>query len=64
MRVYGRVGAGQPSSYVVMDMDVISVIDIGLSNQISGPPRGWRFAELSVAILWAIMKGQNRLPPL
>jgi hypothetical protein len=47
-----------------MDMDVISVIDIGLSNQISGPPRGWRFAELSVAILWAIMKGQNRLPPL
>ena len=39
-RVYGWVGARQLSLSVVMGMDSVSVVDMGLPDQISGPPRG------------------------
>ena len=62
-RVYGWEGAGHPSSSVVMGMDCASVVDMGLPDQISGPPRGLRSAAMSVAILRVIMEGQSGLPP-
>ena len=39
-RVYGWVGVGHPSSSVVMGMDSVSVVDMGLPDQISGPSMG------------------------
>ena len=55
---------GQPSSLVVMGMVLVSVVDIGFPDQISGPPRGCRSASISLAMLRAMMEGQSGLPPL
>ena len=55
---------GQPSSSVVIGMTIVSAIEIGLSDQISGPPRGCRSAAISVAMLRAMMEGQSGVPPL
>ena len=40
IRVYGWVEVGHPSSSVVMGMDIMIVVDMGLPDQISGPPKG------------------------
>ena len=46
-----------------MGIIVISVVDIRLSDQISGPPSGWRSAAIGVAMMWEIMEGQSGRPP-
>jgi hypothetical protein len=61
--VYSCEGVGQSSSSVVMGISVITVVDIGLPNQISGPPSGWRSVAISVSMLRAIMEGQNGCSP-
>jgi hypothetical protein len=61
--VYNCVGAGQSSSSVVMGIAVINVVDIGFPDQISGPPKRWRYVDMSVAMLRAIMEGQSERPP-
>jgi hypothetical protein len=61
--VYGCEGVGQSSSFVVFDITVVSVVDMGFPFQISGPPRGWRSAAIGVAMLRAILEGHGGLPP-
>jgi hypothetical protein len=46
-----------------MGTDSVSVVDTGLPDQISGPPRGRGYASMSVAMLRAIIEGQSALPP-
>ena len=62
-RVYGCVGVGQPSSSVVMGIEVVREEDISFPDHISGPPRGWRSAVRRVAMLRAMTDGQSGLPP-
>ena len=62
-RVYGCVVVGHPSSSVVMGMEEISEEEISFPDHISGPPRGWRSAVRSVAMLRAITEGHMGLPP-
>ncbi len=61
--VYCCEDVGQSSSSVVMGITVVSVVDMGLPNRISGPSRGWRSDAMSVAMLRAILEGQSGLPP-
>ena len=63
MSVYGWLGAGQPSSSLVMGMDVVKTAEIGLLDQIPGLPRGCISDSTSVAILREFMEGQSGLPP-
>ena len=55
---------GHPSSSVVMGMEFVSAIEIGFPHQISGPPRGCRSVDISVAMLRAMIEGQSGVPPL
>jgi len=55
---------GQPSSSVVICMSLMSAIEIGFPDLISGPPRGCRSATISMAMLRAMMEGQRGVPPL
>ena len=55
---------GHPSSSVVIGMAFVGAIEIGFLDQISGPPRGCRSVDISVAILRAMMEGQSGVPPL
>jgi hypothetical protein len=64
VRVYGWMVVGQPSSSVVIGMSLSSAIDIGFPDQISGPPKGYKSAAISVAMLRAMMEGQIGVPPL
>jgi hypothetical protein len=57
------VSVGQPSSFVVRAMDVVSVVDIGLPDQILGPPRGRRHVAMNVAILRAIIYMERQSGP-
>ena len=61
-RVYGWVGVGHPSSSVIMGMDNVSVVYMGLPDQILGPPRRLRSVAMSVAMLQAIIEGHGGLP--
>ena len=54
---------GQPSSSVVIGMALVSAVEIGFPDQISGPPRGCRSAAMSVAMLRAMIEGQSGVPP-
>ena len=54
---------GQPSSSIVMGMALVSAVEIGFPDQISGPPRGCKSAAISVAMLRAMMEGQSGVPP-
>jgi len=54
---YNGEGVGQSSSSVVMAIVVVNIVDIWLSDQISGPLNGWRSAVISVDMLRAIMEG-------
>ena len=64
VRVYGWLIVGQSSSSVVMGIALVSAVDIGFPDQISGGPRGCRPASISVAMLRAMMEGQSDLPPM
>ena len=55
-------GVGQSSSSVVMGITAINVVDILLTNQISGPPSGWRSVAISAPTLRAIMEGHVGCP--
>ena len=57
IEVYGYKGVGQPTSFVVMGIVVVSVVDMGLPDSIPGPPTEWRSAAMSMAMLRAIMDG-------
>jgi len=48
--VYGCDGIRQPSSFVVMCIVFIGVMDMGLPYHILCPPRGWRYVAISVAM--------------
>jgi hypothetical protein len=63
IEVYGCEGVGQPFSSVVMSIAVVSVVDMGSLDQISGPPKGWWSAAMSVAMLRIVMDGQSGLLP-
>jgi hypothetical protein len=54
----------QPSLSDVIGMALVSAIEIGFLDQISGPPRECRPAAISVAMLRAMMEGQSGVPPL
>ena len=43
-------------------MRVLREVDMGLRDQISGPPEGWRSAVKIVAILFAMTEGQIGRP--
>ena len=53
----------QPSSAIAIGMAFVSAIEIGFPDQIFGPPRECRSADISVARLRAIMEGQSGVPP-
>jgi hypothetical protein len=48
---------------LVMGMDIVTTVDTGLPDQISGPPRGCISVVTSVAMLRDNMEGHNGLPP-
>ena len=57
------MAVGQPSSSVVMGMAIVSAVEIGFPDQISGSPRGCKSAAISVAMLRAMIEGQSGVPP-
>jgi hypothetical protein len=62
-RVHGCVDVGQPSSAVVIGIEVNRVEDSSFLDHISGPPRGWRSVVRGVALLRDIAEGQRGRPP-
>jgi len=46
-----------------MGIAVVIVVDMGLPDQISDTPKGWRSVVMSMAMLRVNMDAQSGLPP-
>ena len=55
---------GKPSSSAVLGMALVNTTDIGFSDQMAGPPKGFRSSAIRVVMLRAMMEGQSGAPPL